>query len=128
MKNLYSLIAFLVVSIIAFSIKDISLFEISNEYMRCLLGTPPPAFLITIALSVYAISAGFLKWMDIVNDKKPEFKLSNLSYRITFYIFYSFSGAIAANFLPVLIVGLILYGMDQFHVVRYESEHKGLLV
>ncbi|NOQ41524.1 MAG: hypothetical protein GQ563_03365, partial [Desulfuromusa sp.] len=48
-----------------------------------------------------------------------------------FFIFYCFSGAIAANFLPVLLVGLSLYGLDQCHIMIHHAkenrEEKGLL-
>lgn len=129
MKNLISFIIFLVICIISFSIKDFNLFESASETMKIILGTPPPAFLVSISLAVYAFSSGFLTLVDISNNKKPEFKLTHLGYRSIFFMFYCFSGAIAVNFIPVLIVGVCLYGLDQTHITLYNSkiESTGLI-
>ena len=122
-ENLSSLGLFLIVCVIAFIHKDFSLFESVNESIKVILGNPPPAFLISTALAVYLFSAMVLTLSDIVQNSEPKNKWSHLFYRITFFIFYSFGGTIALNFIPVLLVGLFLYGLEQFHILHYEKMH-----
>ena len=129
--SLMSLVVFLLISICAFTFKDFNLFAAASESVRQILGYPPPAYLISVALAVYAFSSAILTLTAMANDAKPTQKWNHLGYRSAFFIFYCFSGAIAANFLPVLVVGLALYALDQFHIgiynARINHEEKGLL-
>ena len=129
--SLMSLVLFLIISICAFTFKDFNLFESASESMRQILGCPPPAYLISIALAVYCFSSAILTLTSMANDAQPTLKWNHLGYRSAFFIFYCFSGAIAANFLPVLLVGLSLYGLDQCHIwlrnAKENHEGKGLL-
>ena len=129
--SLMSLVLFLLISIIAFTFKDFNLFASASESMRQILGYPPPAYLISVSLAVYCFSSAILTLTSIANDAKPTQKWNHLGYRSVFFIFYCFSGAIAANFLPVLLVGLSLYGLDQCHIMLHNAkenhEGKGLL-
>ncbi len=130
-QSLMSLVAFLIISICAYTFRDFNLFAVSSEPIRQLLGCPPPAYLISVALAVYALSSAILTLTAMANDAQPTQKWNHLGYRIAFFAFYSFSGAIAANFLPVLLVGLSLYGLDECHIwlhnAKENHEGKGLL-
>ncbi len=130
-QSLLELILFLLISIVAFTFKDFNLFEFASEPVRQWLGCPPPAYLISVALAVYCFSSAILTLTAMANDAQPTPKWSHLGYRSVFFIFYCFSGAIAANFLPVLLVGLSLYGLDQCHIwisnAKENHEGKGLL-
>ena len=130
-QSLTSLVLFLLISIVAFVFKDFNLIESASEPMRHWLGCPPPAYLISIALAVYCFSSAILTLTAMGNDTQPTQKWNHLGYRSVFFIFYCFSGAIAANFLPVLLVGLSLYGLDQCHTLIYNGKEspqgKGLL-
>ena len=130
-QSLMSLVAFLIISICAYTFRDFNLFAVSSEPIRQLLGCPPPAYLISVALAVYALSSAILTLTAMANDAQPTQKWNHLGYRIAFFAFYSFSGAIAANFLPVLLVGLSLYGLDECHIwlhnTKENHEGKGLL-
>ncbi|RLB73886.1 MAG: hypothetical protein DRH06_10280 [Deltaproteobacteria bacterium] len=129
--SLMSLVLFLLISIMAFTFKDFNLFESASESVRQILGYPPPAYLISIALAVYCFSSAILTLTAMANDAQPTQKWNHLGYRTAFFAFYCFSGAIAANFLPVLLVGLSLYGLDQCHIwlhnAKENHEGKGLL-
>ena len=129
--SLIGLVSFLIISIGAFTFKGFNLFGVAPESIRQILGYPPPAYLISIALAVYAFSSAILTLTAMANGTKPMRKWNHLGYRSAFFIFYCFSGTIAANFLPVLMVGLVLYGLDQFHIALYNAkinhEGKGLL-
>lgn len=129
-QSLLSLSIFLLLCIVSYTFKTFNLFEISSEPIRQLLGCPPPAYLINIALAVYCFSSAILTLTAMANDARPVQKWNHLGYRSAFFVFYSFSGAIAANFLPVLLVGVSLYGLDQLHIWFYhakENHHGGLL-
>ena len=130
-QSLASLILFLLISIVAFAFKDFNLFESASEPMRHWLGCPPPAYLISIALAVYCFSSAILTLTAMANDTQPTQKWNHLGYRSVFFVFYCFSGAISANFLPVLLVGLGLYGLDQCHILiqnaKENPQGKGLL-
>jgi len=129
--SLMSLVLFLLISIMAFTFKDFNLFESASESVRQILGYPPPAYLISIALAVYCFSSAILTLTAMANDAQPTQKWNHLGYRTAFFAFYCFSGAIAANFLPILLVGLSLYGLDQCHIwlhnAKENHEGKGLL-
>lgn len=120
--NLCSLAIFLMVSIIAFQFKDFNLFTAVSEPVRELLGYPPAAYLVSIALAVYCFSATILTLTSIANEQTPSSSWTHLGYRCAFFLFYGFSGSIAAHFAPVVLVGLCLYGLDQIHIWVYNSK------
>ncbi len=130
-QSLISFVIFLLISICAFTFRDFNLFESASEPIRQILGYPPPAYLISVALAVYCFSSAILTLTAIANDTQPTPKWNHLGYRSVFFVFYCFSGAIAANFLPVLLVGLGLYGLDQGHIWLHDAKEshqsKGLL-
>lgn len=129
--NLLEVVLFLVISILAYSIRDFNLFMMASEPLRQLLGYPPPAYLISIALAVYFCSSTCLTLTGMAREQCPQPGWNQLFYRSAFYFFYSFSGAIAGNFLAVLLVGLGLYGLDQCHLWFYnakgDNDEKGVL-
>ncbi len=118
-KNLISLTIFLLVSIWAYTFKDFHICDAVPVYLHTLLGTPPPAFLVSIALVGYFFSALVLTFTAITKNLEPIPKLDHLGYRVTFFMFYAFSGAIAPNFLPVFLIGLCLYSLDQYQIWAY---------
>ena len=115
-RSLWELICFLVISMVAYASRDFNLFETASEPLRQILGCPPPAYLINIALAVYGFSAAVLTLTAMARQRRPEGRWNHLGYRSAFYVFFCFSGAIAGNFLAVLLVGLFLYGLDQCHI------------
>ena len=119
--NLWEMILFVVVSIYAYAIGDLNLFELASEPLRQILGYPPPAYLVSIALAVYFFSAVSLTLTAMVRGAQPEQKWNQIGYRSAFYFFYAFSGSISTNFLAVLMVGLVLYGLDQCHICIYNK-------
>ena len=120
--NLCALAIFLMISIIAFQFKDFNLFTSVSEPVRELLGYPPAPFLVSIALAVYGFSATILILTSIANEYAPASSWKHLGYRAAFFLFYSFSGSIATHFAPVVLVGLSLYALDQFHIWFYNAK------
>ncbi|SHJ06197.1 hypothetical protein SAMN02745165_01449 [Malonomonas rubra DSM 5091] len=121
-NNLCALATFLIVSIIAFQFKDFNLFTSVSEPVRELLGYPPAPYLVSIALAVYGFSATVLTLTSIANEHAPASSWKHLGYRAAFFLFYSFSGSIAAHFVPVVLVGLSLYALDQLHIWFYNAK------
>ena len=121
-RNLWEMVLFLLISICAFTFKDFNLFEAVSEPVRQILGYPPPAYLVSYALAVYCFSSASLTLTAMAKETQPEQKWNHLGYRSAFFVFYCFSGAIAANFLPVLLAGLCLYGLDQCHIWFYNTK------
>ncbi len=120
-RNLWELLLFLLVSICAYTFRDFNLFDSSSESLRQILGYPPPAYLVSIALAIYGFSCITLTLTAMANHVKPTQKWNHLGYRSAFFLFYCFSGAISAHFLPVLLIGLSLYGLDQCHIWTYNN-------
>jgi len=118
-RNLWELTIFLLISMCAYTFRDFNLFAVASEPVRQILGYPPPAYLISIALAVYCFSSVTLTLTAMARDARPEQRWNHLGYRCAFFIFYAFSGTIAANFLPVLFCGLSLYILEQCHVWFY---------
>lgn len=118
-KNLWGLLIFLLASICAYGLRDFNLFELSSEPLRQVLGYPPPAYLITLALAVYCFSCVILTLTAMARGAQPEPRWNHLGYRTAFFVFYSFSGAIADNFIPVVLVGFALYLLDHCHIQMY---------
>jgi hypothetical protein len=120
-RTSWEMVLFLTLSICAYAIRDLNLFEMATEPLRQILGYPPPAYLVSGALVVYCFSAVSLTLVAIAREQAPERNWHQLGYRSAFYLFYAFSGAIAANFYAVLLVGLGLYVLDQYHIWTYSS-------
>jgi len=121
-QSLLGLAIFLLISMVAYIFKDFNLFEVASESIRQILGYPPPAYLISVALAVYCFSSATLTLAAIANDGYPVPKWNHLGYRSIFYVFYCFSGAISDNYIPVLLVGLCLYGLDQCHILIHNAK------
>lgn len=119
--NLWELFLFLLVSICAYNVRDLNLFSLASEPLRQLLGYPPPASMVSIALAVYFGSSVILGVKALVSRSRPVSTWNHLGYRSAFYFFYSFTGGIADHFLPVLLTGLLLYGLDQCHLRFYNQ-------
>lgn len=120
--NLWELFLFLLVSICAYNVRDLNLFAMASEPVRQLLGAPPPAYLISFALAIYFGSSIVLGLAALINRTKPTRTWNHLGYRSAFYFFYSFSGSISGHFLPVLLIGLLLYGLDQCQLRLYNQD------
>ncbi len=121
-NNLCALAVFLMICIVAFQFRDFNLFTAVSEPVRELLGYPPAAYLVSIALAVYGFSATILTLTSIAGENAPTSSWKQLGYRSAFFLFYGFSGAIAAHFIPVVLVGVCLYGLDQIHIWIYNTK------
>ena len=121
-RGLWEMLLFLLVSVCVYYFRDFNLFAEASEPVRQVLGCPPPAYMVSIALAVYGFSAMTLALTAMANDARPLQRWNHFGYRCSFFLFYSFSGTIAAHFLPVVLVGLALYALDQCHIWMFNAK------
>ena len=108
-RGLWQLLAFLLLSMAAWSAGDLDLFYTLPEAFVAWLGTAPPLPLIDLAFALIlmpgrlsAPRAGSQGW-------------SQLLYRTSFYLLYLASAVLSERFAVVLAGGLFLYGMEQLY-------------
>lgn len=118
-RSLWGILLFLLISIGAFQLRGFDLLTSVSEPVRELLGYPPPAYLISLALGVYSFSVLMVVLTQMSNADGPVFKWSHLGYRSTFYLFYALSGSLASHFLAVFFICAFLYGIEQVHIWVY---------
>ncbi|HEY5672301.1 MAG TPA: hypothetical protein VIR78_01225 [Malonomonas sp.] len=121
-RSLWEILLFLLLSIGVFSFREFDLFAAASEPVRQLLGYPPPAILINIALATYLFSAVTILLVRMANVTRPEQKWTQLGYRTVFYLFYSFSGTLSSHFIAVFSIGMLLYALEQGHLWLYTQK------
>ena len=112
-RHLWEFLAFLLVSITALGLRNLNLHESFSTGMRQLLGCPLPATLLSIALAAYGFSTLVLLLTRGGRETRPVKRWFHFSFRTIFYLFYSFSGVLAAHYLFVFGLGLFLYFAEQ---------------
>lgn len=121
-RSLWGLLLFMVVSIGALSLREFNLLGSISAPVRDLLGYPPPAYLVSIALATYCFSALIINLAQIANDTEPHLRWSHLGYRAGFYFFYALSGSLPSHFMAVFFIGLFLYGVEHVHTLIYSHQ------
>lgn len=89
-----------------------------------ILGPPPPADLISVALVAYSLSAIVLALSRLMSDSRPKGSLIHLGYLTAFYVFYYFSGTLKENFWAVFVAGMTILGLKSYHLWNYYSEQQ----
>lgn len=120
-RGLWEILLFVLISIGALSLREFNLLASVSESARQLLGCPPPAYLVSIALATYCFSALTITLTQMANDGEPLLRWSHLGYRTVFYLFYAFSGSLANHFMAVFFIGFFLYAVEQAHIWTYCS-------
>lgn len=127
--GLWNLLLFLLVSVAAFSVQDFDLFAAVSENFWSLLGAPPAPQLLDLGLGIYLFAALVLL-PDRMNKAIPAQGWAQVGYRISFYLLYLASNALAANFMLVFAAGMLLYGLEQayiwFPLLRIQNEDSEL--
>ncbi len=112
-------VLFLLLSTAFFCCRQTDLLAPLAENARQILGCPPPAALVTLAVGGYVISAAILQLHRIVNGVRPVLKWSHLLFRTVFYLFYACAASLQSHFLGVFIAGLALFALDQLNIFTY---------
>lgn len=118
-RSLWEVVLFVLISLGAFRLRAFDLLASVSEPVREILGYPPPAYLVSIALAVYCFSALTIALTQIANHAEPTPHWSHLGYRSMFYLFYGVSGSLTNNFMAVFFIGFFLYAIEQAHVWMY---------
>jgi hypothetical protein len=111
---------FLLVSYFAFDAFSI-LPELSDSFRR-LLGPPPPAEMISLALVVYAFSGIVRTLARMSRNVKPYLGLMHAAFFIAFYLFYHLSGVLRDNFWAVFFAGISVMGLENFYLWSHSRE------
>jgi hypothetical protein len=126
LKGLWQFLLFALISTAAFCVQDFNLYAVLPESALQILGCPPPANMISIALAIYGISAFIPILISLSGGSKPTHRWQHLGYRSTFYLFYLVSNSLETHFTTVFIIGLTLYGLEQLSTWTYIIDKKFL--
>jgi hypothetical protein len=118
-NGLWSMVYFLLISFAAFNGFSF-LPELSTE-VRNLLGTPPPAEMISLALVVYAFSGIVRTLARMSRNIKPYLGLMHAAFFTAFYLFYHLSGALQDNFWAVFFAGISVMGLENYYLWTHSS-------
>ena len=130
-RHLWEFLFFLLVSMAALALRDLNLHESFSAGARQLLGCPLPAELLSITLAAYGFSTLTLLLTRRGGETRVVKRWFHFSFRTVFYLFYSFSGVLAAHYLFVFGLGLFLYVCEQLGgwlaLGRIEAENGDLV-
>lgn len=118
-RGLWGFLVFLVISIVAFMVQDFKLYETLSEPFLQILGCPPPAFLIHLALTGYGFTVIVPVLIRMATGANPVVAWHHLACRSVFYLFYLVSNALPMNFLIVFGLGVLFYLLEQLGVWTY---------
>jgi hypothetical protein len=119
-NGLWSMVLFLSVSFVAF--QGFSIFPDLGEKARKMLGTPPPAEMISLALVVYAFSSIVQTLARMSRKIKPYTGLMHAAFFTAFYTFYHLSGFLQDNFWAVFFAGISVMGLDNYYLMSHSNE------
>lgn len=109
-----SLVAFLLVSILASANQQVPFFSLIPEALRPFLGDPPSAQLVSLALGVYFLSTLVIITHGICCGGRPRSLCFHGACRSIFYLLYFIGGGLTDHLWVVLLVGSMLFGLEFF--------------
>ncbi|MBE0599239.1 MAG: hypothetical protein IH614_18505 [Desulfuromonadales bacterium] len=121
-RGVLELFVFLLISTIFFEFRHTDLLAPLGENIRLILGCPPPPLLTTLALAGYTLSALVLILHRTSHASRPQLRWIHLGYRSCFYFFYMVSNTLEANFMPVLVSGLLLFTLEHLNIWSYAMQ------
>ncbi len=118
-KGLWGLLLFLLASVAAFMAQDFNLYQTFPEPVLQILGCPPPAILIHLALTAYSFTVVVPVLIRMATGDKPVVRWHHLLCRVIFYLFYLASTTLPQNFVAVIVIGSLLYAVEQAGIWSY---------
>ena len=118
-KGLWGLLVFLAFGVAAFMLQDFNLYHSFPERVLQVLGCPPPAVMIHLALICYSFTIVVPVLIRMANGDKPVVGWRHLFCRLAFYFFYLVSMTLPENLLALVIIGIILYIIEQVGIWSY---------
>ncbi|MDY0292030.1 MAG: hypothetical protein RBR02_06810 [Desulfuromonadaceae bacterium] len=113
-RGLVGLALFALVSLVAVYFQDSNIMLYLSPQTRDLLGKPPSAIMINIALAVYSFSALILGIGRLTEQDERYRGWSHIGYLTVFYIFYAFANALSVNVVAVIISGCTILGLEYY--------------
>lgn len=107
-----SLVAFLLVSILASVNQQVAFFSLVPEAFRPFLGDPPSAQLVNLALTVYFVSTLVIIAHGLCCGGRPSSLWFHWASRSIFYLLYFVGGGLADHLWLVLLIGSMLFGLE----------------
>ncbi|MDD2557081.1 MAG: hypothetical protein RBR43_01550 [Desulfuromonadaceae bacterium] len=112
--GLLGLAVFGAISLMAVYFQDSNIMLYLSPQTRDLLGKPPSAVMINIALAVYSFSALILGIGRLTDQEERYRGWSHIGYLSVFYIFYAFDHALRVNVVAVIISGCTILGLEYY--------------
>ncbi|MGC9518746.1 MAG: menaquinol oxidoreductase [Desulfuromonadaceae bacterium] len=113
-RGLLGLAVFALISLTAVYFQDSNIMLYLSPQTRDLLGKPPSAMMINIALAVYSFSALILGIGGLSEQNERYRGWSHIGYLTVFYIFYAFANALEVNVIAVIISGSTILGLEYY--------------
>ena len=119
-RGILALALFILVSIFAwwgFS------FLPAPERVTAILGKPPSAYVISIALIIYTFSAIILSLARMSTGVEHRSSFSHVGYLTAFFLFYYFGKSLDENYWAVFGSGMTILGVESYRIWTYCAEN-----
>jgi len=118
-RGVQALALFIIISIIAWW--DFPLLP-KPETVTALLGTPPTARMISIALLLYTFSAIILSLARMTTGIEHRSSFCHAGYLAAFYLFYYFGRSLEDNYWAVFGAGITILGVESYRIWTFCAE------
>jgi hypothetical protein len=118
-RGILALSLFLVISLLAW--QGFS-FLPAPDAVTALLGKPPSASIISIALLLYTFSAIMLSLSRMTAGIEHRSSFSHVGYLTTFFLFYYFGKSLEENYWAVLGSGITILGVESYRIWTFCAE------
>ncbi|MBT1073478.1 menaquinol oxidoreductase [Pelotalea chapellei] len=118
-RGIYALALFLLIAMIAWQ----GFTQLpSPEKVIAVLGTPPSAQMISIALLLYTFSAIMLSLSRMMGGIEHKSSFSHVGYLTGFFLFYHFAKGLDDNYWAVLGSGMTILGVESYRIWTFCNE------
>jgi hypothetical protein len=118
-RGILALSLFLIISILAWWGFP---FLPAPDKVTALLGKPPPANIISMALLLYTFSAIMLSLSRMTAGIEHRSSFSHVGYLTSFFLFYYFGKALEDNYWAVLGSGVTILGVESYRIWTFCAE------
>ena|ERR1035437_202529 len=94
----------------------------SPDTVTAVLGKPPPARIISMALLLYTFSAIMLSLSRMTTGIEHRSSFSHVGYLTGFFLFYYFGKSLEENYWAVLGSGITILGVESYRIWTFCSE------
>ena len=118
-RGILALSLFLVVSVFAWRG---FFFLPAPDDVTAILGTPPSASIISIALLLYTFSAIILSLSRMTEGIEHRSSFSHVGYLTAFFLFYYFGKSLEENYWAVFGSGITILGVESYRIWTFCAE------